>query len=133
MKMVVARSRMSFVVIVNRPFRTPVQWVNRPDQAFRGFSGRIVGGRVHPGDPIRVLLPGRPHLLEIGIRTVTTTITRPNYVINVNAFEFTGIDSPYETPANSEIHLDTSGSISAEEASPVVVEYLRAAGILGEQ
>ena len=28
----------------------PVQWVNRPDLDFRGFSGQIVGGTVRPGD-----------------------------------------------------------------------------------
>jgi len=40
------------------PFRMPVQWVNRPDLDFRGFSGRVVGGSVRPGDPIRVLPAG---------------------------------------------------------------------------
>ncbi len=40
------------------PFRMPVQWVNRPDLDFRGFSGRIVGGTVRPGDPVRVLPAG---------------------------------------------------------------------------
>ena len=40
------------------PLRMPVQWVNRPDHTFRGFSGRIVGGSVRPGDPIRVLPAG---------------------------------------------------------------------------
>ena len=39
------------------PFRMPVQLVNRPDPEFRGFSGRIVGGSVRPGDGVRVL-PG---------------------------------------------------------------------------
>jgi bifunctional enzyme CysN/CysC len=41
------------------PLRMPVQWVNRPDQAFRGFSGQIAGGVAHPGDPVRVLPSGR--------------------------------------------------------------------------
>ncbi len=36
------------------PFRMPVQWVNRPDQSFRGFSGTIVSGTVRPGDDIMV-------------------------------------------------------------------------------
>jgi bifunctional enzyme CysN/CysC len=36
----------------------PVQWVNRPNLDFRGFSGRIVGGSIKPGDPIRVLPAG---------------------------------------------------------------------------
>ncbi|MFP5487636.1 MAG: sulfate adenylyltransferase subunit CysN [Acidimicrobiia bacterium] len=40
------------------PFRMPVQWVNRPNLDFRGFSGRIVGGSVRPGDPVRVLPAG---------------------------------------------------------------------------
>jgi bifunctional enzyme CysN/CysC len=37
------------------PFRLPVQWVNRPNLDFRGFSGRIAGGTVHPGDLIKVM------------------------------------------------------------------------------
>jgi len=32
------------------PFRMPVQYVNRPDQNFRGYSGTIASGRVRPGD-----------------------------------------------------------------------------------
>jgi bifunctional enzyme CysN/CysC len=41
------------------PLRMPVQWVNRPNLDFRGFSGRILGGAVKPGDAIRVLPSGR--------------------------------------------------------------------------
>src|SRR5436190_7718619 len=41
------------------PFRLPVQWVNRPNLDFRGFSGRIVGGAVRPGDRIRVVPSGK--------------------------------------------------------------------------
>ncbi|NUU22375.1 MAG: adenylyl-sulfate kinase, partial [Streptomycetaceae bacterium] len=40
-------------------FRLPVQWVNRPHLDFRGFSGRIAGGGVAPGDRVRVLPSGR--------------------------------------------------------------------------
>ena len=42
-----------------QPFRMPVQWVNRPNLDFRGFSGLISAGRVAPGDKIRVLPSGR--------------------------------------------------------------------------
>ena len=42
-----------------RPFRMPVQWVNRPDAGFRGFSGLITAGSVEPGDPVRVVPSGR--------------------------------------------------------------------------
>jgi bifunctional enzyme CysN/CysC len=41
------------------PFRMPVQWVNRPDLDFRGFSGLVVGGSVRPGDSVRALPSGR--------------------------------------------------------------------------
>ncbi|WP_216896022.1 sulfate adenylyltransferase subunit CysN [Nocardia alni] len=41
-----------------RPFRLPVQWVNRPNLDFRGFAGQIAGGSVRPGDRIRILPSG---------------------------------------------------------------------------
>jgi bifunctional enzyme CysN/CysC len=41
------------------PFRMPVQWVNRPNLDFRGFSGTVVGGSVRPGDAVRVVPSGR--------------------------------------------------------------------------
>jgi bifunctional enzyme CysN/CysC len=41
------------------PLRMPVQWVNRPNLDFRGFSGRIVGGSVRPGERVRVLPSGK--------------------------------------------------------------------------
>jgi len=41
-----------------RPFRMPVHWVNRLNQDFRGFCGRIVEGIVRVGDVVRVLPSG---------------------------------------------------------------------------
>jgi sulfate adenylyltransferase subunit 1 (EFTu-like GTPase family)/uncharacterized membrane protein len=37
-----------------------VQWVNRPNSDFRGYSGLIAGGEVHPGMPVQIL-PSRQH------------------------------------------------------------------------
>jgi bifunctional enzyme CysN/CysC len=42
-----------------KPFRLPVQWVNRPNQDFRGFAGTIASGKVRRGDTVRVLPSGR--------------------------------------------------------------------------
>jgi bifunctional enzyme CysN/CysC len=42
-----------------KPFRLPVQWVNRPNLDFRGFSGQIASGGVSVGDPVRVLPSGK--------------------------------------------------------------------------
>ena len=38
-----------------RPFRMCVQWVNRPNSDFRGFSGTISGGSVRRGDTVQSL------------------------------------------------------------------------------
>jgi bifunctional enzyme CysN/CysC len=42
-----------------KPFRFPVQWVNRPNLDFRGFSGTIASGTVRPGDRVTVAASGR--------------------------------------------------------------------------
>ncbi len=42
-----------------KPFRMPVQWVNRPNLDFRGFSGQIATGIIKPGDAIRILPSGK--------------------------------------------------------------------------
>jgi bifunctional enzyme CysN/CysC len=51
-----------------KPFRMPVQWVNRPNLDFRGFSGLISSGSVKPGDAVRVLPSGKTS-------TVTKVVT----------------------------------------------------------
>jgi bifunctional enzyme CysN/CysC len=52
-------------------FRMPVQWVNRPNLDFRGFSGLIANGTVKPGDAVRVLPSGKTS-------TVTRIVTMPS-------------------------------------------------------
>jgi bifunctional enzyme CysN/CysC len=42
-----------------RPFRLPVQWVNRPNLDFRGFAGQVAAGMIRPGDPVRLLPSGK--------------------------------------------------------------------------
>ncbi|WP_323761776.1 sulfate adenylyltransferase subunit CysN [Maricaulis sp.] len=42
----------------SEPFRMPVQWVNRPNLNFRGYSGMIVSGKVSVGDAIVVAQSG---------------------------------------------------------------------------
>ena len=46
------------------PFRMPVQWVNRPNAEFRGFSGTIASGFVCPGDAVQVFPSGKTSALE---------------------------------------------------------------------
>ena len=53
----------------SKPFRMPVQWVNRPDQNFRGFTGTIASGTVKAGDKVKVLPSGKQS-------TVTRIVTQ---------------------------------------------------------
>ena len=52
-----------------KPFRLPVQWVNRPDQNFRGFAGTIASGTVKTGDKVKILPSGKQS-------TVTRIVTQ---------------------------------------------------------
>jgi len=68
-----------------RAFRMPVQWVNRPDLDFRGFSGLIASGTVRPGDPVRIVPAGRTSKvksittfdgdLDVGVAGQSVTLT----------------------------------------------------------
>ena len=47
-----------------KPFRMPVQWVNRPNLDFRGFAGQIASGTVKPGDAVRILPGGKTTTID---------------------------------------------------------------------
>ena len=49
-----------------KPFRFPVQWVNRPDENFRGFAGTLASGRISAGDAIMLAATGaQSHVARI--------------------------------------------------------------------
>jgi bifunctional enzyme CysN/CysC len=48
----------------NAPFRMPVQWVNRPNLDFRGFSGQIASGSIKPGDRVKTLPSAKETTIE---------------------------------------------------------------------
>ncbi|SCA56210.1 Bifunctional enzyme NodQ (Includes: Sulfate adenylyltransferase subunit 1; Adenylyl-sulfate kinase) [Candidatus Terasakiella magnetica] len=50
--------------IKEKPFRLPVQWVNRPNLDFRGFSGTIEAGSIKPGDEIAVPASGQTSIVD---------------------------------------------------------------------
>lgn len=55
---------------LNTPFRMPVQWVNRPNLDFRGFSGQIAAGTIQPGDRVKSMPSGKQSTVQ---RIVTAT------------------------------------------------------------
>ena len=61
-----------------RPLRFPVQWVNRPNLDFRGFSGTLASGSVRPGDRVVVAASGKES-------TVARIVTADGDLVEANA------------------------------------------------
>lgn len=49
---------------LSAPFRMPVQWVNRPNLDFRGFSGQVASGSIKPGDKVKTLPSAKETTIE---------------------------------------------------------------------
>src|SRR5688500_17227364 len=89
-----------------KPFRLLVQWVNRPNPEFRGYSGRIVGGSVRPGDRLRVLPSGKESTvsrivahdgdLEAAVAGQSVTVTLADEVDISRGDMLAAADSPPE-------------------------------------
>lgn len=50
--------------LLEKDFRLPVQYVNRPNLDFRGFAGTIAGGQVAVGDAITALPSGKQSVVK---------------------------------------------------------------------
>ena len=97
------------------PFRMPVQWVNRPNLDFRGSSGRIVGGSIKPGDPIRVLPAGTTSTvdrivtmdgdLDVAVAGQSVTITLTDEIDASRGDLMCAGDAPAEVADQFEAHV----------------------------
>ena len=98
-----------------QPFRMPVQWVNRPNLDFRGFSGQVVGGTVRPGDTVRILPAGTTSRvdrivtmdgdLDEAIAGQSVTITLTDEVDVSRGDVLCAADDPAEVADQFEAHL----------------------------
>jgi bifunctional enzyme CysN/CysC len=95
------------------PLRMPVQWVNRPNLDFRGFSGRILGGSVRPGDAIRVLPSGKTSRVE---RIVTLNGDLPQAITGQSV----------TLTLSDEIDISRGDVIAAADAPPAVADQFEA-------
>jgi bifunctional enzyme CysN/CysC len=70
--------------LATQPFRLPVQWVNRPNLDFRGFSGTIASGAVSPGDDI-VVLPSakRSKVKSIAVKGADPKCAGPHEAVTI--------------------------------------------------
>ncbi|BDX00666.1 sulfate adenylyltransferase subunit CysN [Maricaulis maris] len=99
--------------IQNEPFRMPVQWVNRPNLNFRGYSGTIVAGAVKPGDAIVVAQSGQAANVE---RIVTADGDLAEAVAG----------DAVTLVLNHEIDISRGDIIAAAEARPEVTDQFAA-------
>jgi bifunctional enzyme CysN/CysC len=86
------------------PFRMPVQWVNRPDSSFRGFTGLVSSGVIRPGDRIRVQPSGKESAvarivtyegdLEQAVAGQSVTLTLADEIDISRGAMISGVDSP---------------------------------------
>jgi bifunctional enzyme CysN/CysC len=97
----------------DKPFRLPVQWVNRPNLDFRGFSGLIASGTIAPGDTVRVLPSGK-----------TTTVTR---VVTMDGDLDQGVAGQSVTVCFAdEVDCSRGDVIAAADAPPEVSDQFEA-------
>jgi sulfate adenylyltransferase subunit 1 len=96
-----------------KPFRLPVQWVNRPHLDFRGFCGTIAAGTVRPGDEVLIASSGR-----------TSRVTR---IVTMNG------DLPEATAGQSitltladEVDISRGDMLSVPDAPPLQTRFLEA-------
>jgi bifunctional enzyme CysN/CysC len=96
-----------------KAFRLPVQWVNRPNLDFRGFSGLIATGSVKPGDAVRVLPSGKTS-------TVTSVVTMDGNLDQAVAGQSVTLCFA------DEIDCSRGNVISAADAPPEVADQFEA-------
>lgn len=96
-----------------RPFRMPVQWVNRPNLDFRGFAGTIASGSVKPGDAVRILPSGR-----------TSTVAR--IVTYDGDLSEAGRDQSVTLTLADEVDCSRGDVIVAADAPPEVADQFQA-------
>ncbi len=99
--------------VVARPFRLPVQYVNRPHSEFRGFAGLIVSGTVDVGQRVRVLPSGRQsHIgrILVGDRDASRAVAGQSVTVTLS----------------DEVDVTRGDVIADSEAPPAVADQFEA-------
>ncbi len=94
-------------------FRLPVQWVNRPNLDFRGFSGFIAGGSVRVGDRIKV----QPSGVESTVKSIVTYN---------GELQEASVGQSITLTLTSEIDISRGDVITSVEQPPIVSSALKA-------
>ena len=95
------------------PFRMPAQWINRPNQDFRGISGTIASGQLRAGDTVRVQPSGR----EVKVARIVTQGSDLDHAVAGQAVTLTLAD---------EVDVSRGDMLSAPQAPATVADQLQA-------
>jgi sulfate adenylyltransferase subunit 1 len=95
-----------------KPFRFPVQWVNRPNLNFRGFAGTIASGSVKVGEEITVLPSGK----TTRIKSIIPPIAQNN-LSEVNDTNVVSIDEAFAPMA---VTLATEDEVDISRGDMIV-------------
>jgi bifunctional enzyme CysN/CysC len=97
------------------PFRLPVQWVNRPNLDFRGFSGTIASGTISKGEEIMAMPSGKrskvkdivlyKDSLEYARQDQAVTITLEDEIDISRGDMICAADTPIEVADQFQAHL----------------------------
>jgi bifunctional enzyme CysN/CysC len=96
-----------------RPFRLPVQYVNRPNADFRGFAGTIASGEVARGDAVVVAKSGR----QTRVRRIVT---------GDGELERAGEGQAVTLVLEDEVEVSRGNMLVAPEARPDVADQFSA-------
>jgi sulfate adenylyltransferase subunit 1 len=98
-----------------KPFRMPVQWVNRPHLDFRGFCGTVASGVIRPGDELLVASSGKTSRvtrivtmngdLPEAVAGQSVTITLADEVDISRGDMLSAVDAPPTHARHPEAHL----------------------------
>ncbi len=99
--------------LTTKPFRMPVQWVNRPHLDFRGFSGTIDSGTVRSGDPVVVPSSGQ-------VSTVERIVTFDGEIDHAVAGQAVTLT------LQNEIDISRGDVLSAPKARPTIADQFEA-------
>ena len=98
-----------------KPFRLPVQWVNRPNLDFRGFAGQIASGSIQTGEPVRILPSGKTSTvarivtldgdLEVAVAGQSVTLTLADEIDCSRGDVIAAADNPPELADQFEANI----------------------------
>ena len=95
------------------PFRLPVQWVNRPNLDFRGFSGTIASGTISKGDEIMAMPSGKRSKVK-------------DIVLYKDSLEYARQDQAVTITLEDEIDISRGDMICAAESPIEVADQFQA-------